>query len=644
MEITTRLLLLSRQSLPRAGLLFDIPNRYPFVDLVGKHDGPAQLRQFAEVASGTVTLYHPAITGSETIASSEGGAPVSVIVGGIVIGVGKKWSIKDSAGHHWSHCSALSQTSVVMWDVSGLGDHLVATGLAEAVVAALCSSGRDLTVGTDWLDRGITVAGELYQVARRANGSRLLPDNLIVPALEDGSACAGYNFMGEVAPENAILHYDAEISPLTELVGEVHTLNHAVLGPQYQRLADGSYVNVGAQPAVDVLASGIKGLRTCGAVTNLLPADTSIARAVTLTAQTYTLQVLGSGSASCSYGTATVGSPLTFTATAGTTTFTPSGATLWILTATAYPTPYVPPGVTQPGSNATATNGTWFALPDGSDLWKATDGAADGVELWAGTISLDSGWTNNGDGTFTGVNAIGDIYKSSIVAANSRAQFSYEIISRTAGSISPKLNGTVTTYVSTVGTYNTILADMTGFAKTGFSGNSFSGVIRVTSIKRIQPQPFTLATRILMGVGSADLANNTNGAVVNINTAGTTVYSRKSADGLITRAAVAHDGTTTIYKEVSVSWPHNAIIQTFLQVNTAGNRFRVGYMIEGTHTAIQWSHTGDSATWAVYDGSFNPSTLYRLMIGYDNPYPMWINKITAWKRTLSDSEILEAWA
>ena len=336
---------------------------------------------------------------------------------------------------------------------------------------------------------------------------------------------------GESYPDGAILHYDAEVAPLTELVGGVHTLNHAVLGPQYQRLADGSYINVGAQPAVDVLDGDINGLRTCGAVTNLFPGDTSIARAVTLTAQAYTLQVLGAGSASCSYGTATVGTPLTFTATAGTTTFTPSGARLWMLTATAYPTAYVPPGVTQPASNATATNGTWFANPDGSPLWQALTGS-----------------------------------------------------------------------------------------------------------------PFTLATRILMGVGSADLPFDTTQAQVSVGAASTPVLLGTSVntDGTLKRVVRSSDGTVGVQKDAA--WPRNAIIKRFLHVNTAGNRFRVGYMLEGTHTTIQWSHPSeDSTTWAVFDGSFNPSTLYRFMLGYNNPYPMWFNKMTAWKRQVPTAE-LEAWA
>lgn len=513
--------------LPFVNLVAHIKNVYPFTDRVGKHDGPAQLRQFAEVTSGTVTLYHPAITGAETITSSWGDAPVSVVAGGIVIGVGKAWSIKDNAGHHWSHCAALSAMSVVMWDVSDKREHLIAVGLTEAVVTALCSTSRVLAVGTDWLDHGFTVSGDVYQVARLSNGSRKLPDDTIVPALEDGSACAGYIFTGELFPENAILHYDADVEPLAEITGGIHTLNHAVLSPQYQRNADGGYTDVGSQPAIDVFADGFKGLRSCGAITNLLPGDTSTARSVTLTAQKYTLQVFGHGSVSCSYGSSTVGAPLTFTATAGATTFTPSGATLWILTATDYPTPYVPPGVTQPASNGTTTNGTWFAVPRDSPLWQALSGA-----------------------------------------------------------------------------------------------------------------PLTLAVRFKLGGSRVDMAASSTANVINCSAVAAGVIFLRGSSPSGTRS---FDGSTAAIKDHT--WSRDNIFKSVVQINSSGNRFRSGYMIEGIHTAMQWSHPGeDSATWAAYDGSYNPTDLYRLIFGYLNTYPMWLNKLTTWKLQLSDAEILEAWA
>lgn len=107
-----------------------------------------------------------------------------------MIGVGKAWSIRDNAGHHWAHCAALSTTSALIWDVSDKREHLVAEGLAEAVVAALCSTSRDLSVGTDWLDRGFTLA-DGNQYFHPVSGG-LIPDNVVIPKLESGAGCCAF--------------------------------------------------------------------------------------------------------------------------------------------------------------------------------------------------------------------------------------------------------------------------------------------------------------------------------------------------------------------------------------------------------------------------------------------------------------------
>ena len=152
------------------------------------------------------------------------------------------------------------------------------------------------------------------------------------------------------------------------LGGADPSLGYSLLGGQYQ---DG--VSVGLQPACDDLAfaglPGTRGMRTMGQVTNLFSGDSSIARSVTLTAQVYTLQVFGSGSITCSYGTATAASPLIFTATAGATLFTPTGVSKWMLTATAYPVPYVPPGVTQTSTAHNGTSGIAYNMPQNGPVW-----------------------------------------------------------------------------------------------------------------------------------------------------------------------------------------------------------------------------------------------------------------------------------
>lgn len=408
---------------------------------------------------------------------------------------------------------------------------------------------------------------------------------------------------GRGYPSGAILHFDANTDPYTEQTGGVHTFNHAVLSPQYQRNADGSYANVGAKPAVDVF-DGEKWLRSCGAVTNLLPVgwpsessnitisnDGDYLRATKKTTSgsaSFTANLISGSVHTCTLtlraGSGLTGTkfdfgfyyngfkPIAVSSFSGPGTYvvtgdpvvkisnlsptedttvsftltsiletnviaifypcgiasTEIGASVlikdFIITATSYPVPYVPPGVTQPASNATTTNGVWFSLPDGSPLWKALTG-----------------------------------------------------------------------------------------------------------------EPLTLATRVRMGVGSGDLPNASLGDIVSCLPKGYGMqYFEKTAGGT-EYIARAYDRSSVSGYSIS-SWPRNAIIRRVTQVNTSGTQYRVGYMIEGTHTTIQWS------AWANYDGSFNPTTLYRLMLGYGTAYPMWYNKITVWKKQVTDAEILEAMA
>jgi hypothetical protein len=98
---------------------------------------------------------------------------------------------------------------------------------------------------------------------------------VVVPTYKEGMQLIK-SIAAEVAPgarsypQGALLFYDADVDYDSEVVGMGHTFNSAILAPQYQRNADGSYTDVGANPAVDVF-DGEKWLRSCGAVENLLP-------------------------------------------------------------------------------------------------------------------------------------------------------------------------------------------------------------------------------------------------------------------------------------------------------------------------------------------------------------------------------------
>ena len=396
------------------------------------------------------------------------------------------------------------------------------------------------------------------------------------------------------APADSILHWDADIDAFSEQTGGVHTFNHAVLSPQYQLGADGSYSNVGAKPAVDVF-DGKKWLRSCGAVTNLLPVGYNdmtssswtkrgtctvgvgnlisglrdahtgdVFRTVSTTIDAATpispclrikrvstvgkltvaqasgvdgrwdvdLSLLGDGWVEVTDSHPAVTKreawKVSATKTIGFIIYAYVGTDLSVyldnfqLTATAYPVPYVPPGVTQPASNATTTNGVWFALPDGSELWKALTGTA-----------------------------------------------------------------------------------------------------------------MTAGFRVRLPFSSADLPNS---SVLNLATpddvAARFLTIQKSAGGALT--AVLSDGTNSATVTLA-AWNRGDVLHFFPQVAAGATQMRVGYKTDAA-TSITW---GSLATFA---GTFGPdSTLDRLMLGYSNAYPFGVNKLTVVTGAKADAEILGWW-
>lgn len=112
-----------------------------------------------------------------------------------------------------------------------------------------------------------------------------------------------------------------------------------------------------------------------------------------------------------------------------------------------------------------------------------------GPEKWGtGTIELDAGWTDNGDGTYTCDGTDGrEVFIRSIFPTGVTAHFVFEIIAVTAGSVRALLNGT-NTYLNEKGTVGTHEVDMTDTAlstKTGIRSRNFAGTVRVVSIKQV---------------------------------------------------------------------------------------------------------------------------------------------------------------
>lgn len=426
------------------------------------------------------------------------------------------------------------------------------------------------------------------------------------------------------APLGAILHYDAEVAPLSELVGGVHTLNHAVLGPQYQRLADGSYVDVGNQPAVDELPGGINGLRTCGAVTNLIPNSEAVGGNVGVVPTGWYTSI----------GLANGINRSVIAAVDGSVAYRFWG-TPTVTYQTLYPMSPVGGAVAAAGESITSgvTMSCSIVVGTISGYLRIKGWSSDNVQKeYADSAAspIINGVSVNIDKTILLSNAL-------TTKVTTGLEFSFAVGVPVDFTVTvSRFNLTKTAYpqpyVPTAGTSVTQPASNA----TATNGTWFALPDGSELWQALTGSPFTLATRILMGVGSADLpigGYQLVGTQTNLNLQ---YYANANI------IAKSFDGVTSA--QAILAWLRNATIQRFTQVNTAGTHFRVGYMIEGTHTTIQWSHPSeDSTTWAVFDGSFNPSTLYRFMLGYNNPYPMWFNKITAWKRQVPTTE-LEAWA
>jgi len=140
------------------------------------------------------------------------------------------------------------------------------------------------------------------------------------------------------------------------------------------------------------------------------------AQTKTLTAQKYTVWC-DSGSVVCgSYGTATASAPLTFTATAGDCTFTPSGVTRWMLTATVAPMPYVPPGTSVASAAGSTTNGLSWEMS--AEMTAALSGACTVAVLATVGVS-DDDMTNGQYQVFASAKDTGGTQNSLFYGKNS---------------------------------------------------------------------------------------------------------------------------------------------------------------------------------------------------------------------------------
>lgn len=424
-----------------------------------------------------------------------------------------------------------------------------------------------------------------------------------------------------LAPDGAILHYDADIDAFSELTGGPHAFNHAVLSPQYQRNADGSYTDVGAKPAVDVFG-GEKWLRSCGAVENLLPSgaeDLSSWDKIQANVASAGLPTPYGGEAYRISATSAVEIHQVYKISSGSApgTYTVSGlvkkdTTRYVVVAlsASNEAPSIFAVIDFDLKEINLIDGTGQIaleeLRDGWFLYTITGAVIEGDGVATSFIYVLI--NNSGDGNYAGDG------ESVLVGEIQLTQTPYPVPYTPPGTTMPASNATTT------------------------NGVWFALPDGSPLWQALTGQPLTLATRVRMGVGSGDVSDYTMMQILTCyNSTASTLYCQGiDGDTGADRIVGSFCGGSG-YNTLTSAWNRNAIVLRFLQVNSDVTQFRVGFMIEGVHMTIQWSR------WVNYDGSYDPSTIYRLMLGYNNAYPMWFNKITAWKEEVDDSRILEAW-
>lgn len=324
------------------------------------------------------------------------------------------------------------------------------------------------------------------------------------------------------------------------------------------------------------------------------------------------------------------------------------------LTASAYPLPYTHPGTTMPASHATTTNGPWFGLPQYDDA-ETSDGLfkRDGVELVVnGGFDSDTAWSKQTGWSIGGgkANAVATEYSiwriiDPSIVVGSRYLVSFEISNYISGNLRLVWSGFISSMFTANGRYTvevtaTNIVDKVAY----FDGQTaaFTGSIDNISIQKLIPaiktnkvwaaltgSPMTLAWRGVMGVGGGDLPANIS--IMSLRDAAIGLL--YIGDGFTENIVRSYDGVNV--RTIQDSWLRGDTVIQFVQVNVAGTQFRVGYIKEGTHINIQWSG------WTIFDGSFNPSTLYKLMLGYNNIYPMWHDTIALWNKRIDDTTLLK---
>lgn len=180
--------------LPTSGRVAYITNDYPYDDTDGDSTRTFQELQYITVPPGGIalsnagivagmTVTYPGACGADRLTVADGhlNATPGDIWGRITIMDGPDiWGLYEVA-------TALDSTTVIIWDVSGQGRHMVIVVADQSAVDALLNSGREK--GSDWLDTMGWLTADEWQYL---DPSLTLPlsAGVIIPAGTDRYACS----------------------------------------------------------------------------------------------------------------------------------------------------------------------------------------------------------------------------------------------------------------------------------------------------------------------------------------------------------------------------------------------------------------------------------------------------------------------
>lgn len=174
-------------TLPRAGLIMAAVKS--LTDKVGKHDGGVFSLQYLQ---GPVTLGHASLSATCT-GSHLGTAQWTKSAGQLALGAGTMWTwsitFDDAVTSTYEFGTALTATTGICFDTSGNGRHLLFT---VADTAMTCAESLTVGEGSYWLNQKGWTESDGITYYLDSSGFYLIPADVIIPALADGSGCCAY--------------------------------------------------------------------------------------------------------------------------------------------------------------------------------------------------------------------------------------------------------------------------------------------------------------------------------------------------------------------------------------------------------------------------------------------------------------------